>query len=371
MATQSRRTDPPLKEILLDLGQGYRFRFFQAVRVLERLYPDHAPVGYNAAPAEEVVRFHSRLSLNFPPSEIYEVTPPEEERKPVHMTVAFMGLVGPLGVLPRHYTELMLERVRQRDYALRDFFDLFNHRLLSFFYRAWEKYRFYIDYERAAAQEEQEDDFSLSLFDLIGMGTKGLRGRLAVGDDALLFYAGLLAQHPRSASALAGVLQDYFAVSVQAVQFVGQWLFLSEENRTRLGPNGVHHMLGKSALIGDHVWDQQAKFTLRIGPLNFIKFRLFLPNGAAFRPLVQLTRFFVGQEHDFDVQLILRAKRVPRCYIGKNAKTARHPPLLGWSTWLTTDMFSHDAVDAVFAGDLTARDPARGDSSREARRSPA
>ena len=67
------------------------------------------------------------------------------------------------------------------------------------------------------------------------MGTKGLRGRLEVEDEALLFYAGLLAQHPRSASALEGLLQDYFGVPVQVTQFIGQWLPLSEANRSRLG----------------------------------------------------------------------------------------------------------------------------------------
>ena len=73
------------------------------------------------------------------------------------------------------------------------------------------------------------DRFSQYLFDFIGMGTRGLRGRLEVEDEALLFYAGLLAQHPRSASALAGLLQDYFGVPVAVTQFIGQWLPLAPE----------------------------------------------------------------------------------------------------------------------------------------------
>ena len=41
--------------------------FFQAVRLLERLLPDRAPVGGDAPPSREVVRFLTKLSLAFPP----------------------------------------------------------------------------------------------------------------------------------------------------------------------------------------------------------------------------------------------------------------------------------------------------------------
>jgi type VI secretion system protein ImpH len=358
MAAESRGTDPSLEDILFE--EGYRFDFFQAVRVLERLYPDRRPVGRDAEPAREVVRFHSHASLNFPPSAIYEVAPAEGASGPAQMTVAFMGLTGPLGVLPRHYTELLLERMRQKDQALRDFLDLFNHRLISLFYRAWEKYRFPIAYERAVLRGEGDDRFSLYLFDLIGMGSRGLRGRLEVEDEALLFYAGLLAQHPRSASAMEGLLKDYFAVPVEVTQFIGQWLPLSEASRTRLGPGEANNALGVSAVAGSRVWDQQAKFKLRLGPLTFDEFCQFLPSGSAFRPLVGLSRFYAGEECDFDVQLILRAAEVPACRLGQKGEYA---PRLGWSTWLKTAEFTCDAVDAILGGRLTRGGVSPGDGA--------
>jgi type VI secretion system protein ImpH len=265
------------------------------------------------------------------------------------MSVAFMGLTGPLGVLPRHYTELLLTRARQKDTALRDFLDIFNHRLISFFYRAWEKYHFTVAYERTVFRQEGGDRFSQYLFDLIGMGTRGLRGRLEVEDETLLFYDGLLAQRPRSASALTGLLTDYFMVPVDVTQFVGQWLSLSAGNRSRLGPRQVNSALGLNAVVGNRVWDQQAKFKLRVGPLTAAEFHRFLPSGEAFRQLVGMARFYAGQEFDFDVQLILRAAEVPGCRLGATGEFA---PRLGWSTWLKSGEFTHDAEDAVFAGDL-------------------
>jgi type VI secretion system protein ImpH len=263
------------------------------------------------------------------------------------MTVAFMGLTGLLGVLPRHYTELLLERMRRKDEGLRDFLDLFNHRLISLFYRAWEKYRFPIAYERAVSKAEGEDRFTRQLFDLIGLGTKGLRGRLEVEDEPLLFYAGLLAQHPRSASALEGLLRDYFEVPVTATQFVGQWLPLSQANRSRLGWGEANNALGESAVAGKRVWDQQAKFRLQLGPLSFTEFCQFLPSGDGFRTLVAITRFSAGEEFDFDVQLNLRAAEVPWCRLGGNGE---HAVRLGWSTWLKSQEFTADADDAMFAG---------------------
>lgn len=360
MANRRWEQEPSVERLLFE--EGYRFDFFQAIRVLERLYPERQPVGHSAHPAGEVVRFCARLSLSFPPSAIHEILRAQDGAEPAQMTVAFMGLTGPLGVLPRHYTELLLERGRHRDRTLRDFLDLFNHRIISLFYRAWEKYRVPVAYEKAVWRQQREERFAQYLFDLMGMGTPGLRGRMAVADEGLLFYTGLLAQHPHSASALAGLLQDYFGVPVEVVQFVGQWLLLSAESRSRLGPGEAQNALGVSTVAGRRVWDQQAKFRLRLGPLTFATFCQFLPAGRAFRSLIQFSRFFAGQEYDFDVQLVLKAAEVPWCRLGA---LGEGPPRLGWSAWLKTGEFTHDAAEAIFAGNVDyvpppTRHPARG-----------
>jgi type VI secretion system protein ImpH len=357
MAAQSRRTDPPLDRTLFE--EAYRFDFFQAVRLLERLYADRQPVGRDAAPSQEVVRFAAHLSLSFPPSEIHELAPSADGTTPARMTVAFLGLTGPHGVLPRHYTELLLERARLKDHTLREFLDLFNHRLTALFFRAWEKYRVAIGYERATTRKEGYDQFTLALFDLIGLGTAGLRGRLQVDDDAFLYYAGLLAQQPRSATALAGVLTDYLGVPVHVAQLRGRWLPMPAESYSRLGSpdprtgllrDDANNVLGVNALIGSRVWDQQAGFRLRLGPLSFAQLSDLLPSGDVFRPFVQLARFFVGQEFDFDVQFVVKAAEVPGCRLGDEGARA---PRLGWSTWLKTDPFSRDAEDPILGGRLT------------------
>jgi type VI secretion system protein ImpH len=348
MASAGGRTDPPLGDILFE--EGFRFDFFEAVRVLERLLPEREPVGRGARPDREVVRFRSRVSLTFPASAIHEIIQHEDPERQPEMTVAFMGLAGLLGVLPRHYTEMILERMRQRDHTLRDFLDLFNHRIISLFYRAWEKYRFPVAYERAVLSRERYDPFSLYLFDLIGMGTGGMRERLQVDGETLLYYGGLLGQQPHSANALEGLLGDYFEAPFKVEQFVGQWLALSASQRTRLSSRDASRGAIGGAVLGSHFWDQQAKFRLRIGPVSFIQLKRLLPIEASFGELVQLTRLWVGQELDFDVQIILKAAEVPACRLGKPDENALR---LGWSSWLKTKEFQRDAEDARLGSHLT------------------
>ena len=224
---------------------------------------------------------------------------------PARMAVNFMGLTGPEGVLPYSYSLLISERMRARDTTLRDFLDLFHHRIISLFYRAWEKYRFGVAHER-----NQRDIVTQHLKDLVGLGESRLQERLAIRDDVLLFYAGLLAPQQRSAAALQQLVEDYFGVRVEVEQFVGGWYPLSPETQCAVGEDDdASEQLGWGAVAGDAVWDPQARVRLRLGPLTRRQYDDFLPNGSAFEPLQTLTRFFSGDQLDFEVQLQLGAGR--------------------------------------------------------------
>lgn len=316
------------------LDEPYRFEFFQAVRLLEKIFPERQPVGRETSIVQEVVRFRSRLALEFPASEIHEFRETTEEfsdEQKLEMFVNFMGMVGISGVLPTHYTELVMDRVRYRDTAMWSFLDIFTHRSVSMFFRAWEKYRFPVAYERG------KNDFTDFLFDFVGLGTNGLRGRMALEDEALLPYSGLIAQKPHSANALENILGDYFRISAKIKQFFGQWLDLDEESITKLG--AANSLLGVNAIIGTRVWEQQSKFRVVLGAMSFNEFQAFLPNGTAHQPLKSIIRFVVGLEFDFDVQLILKAKEVPSCILTTRAKRR---PQLGWTSWLKTKPFKQD-----------------------------
>ena len=193
------------------------FSFFQAVRLLSQLRPTRSAVGGWADPASETVRFSASTSLGFPASEIQSlVMPDEDDAAPGRMTVNFLGLTGPQGVLPHFYTEQAGALARAKDTAFRDFLDLFNHRVLSLFYRAWKSHRAPVLQEEGA-----EDRVHDHMLDVAGVGTAGLRGRLPLPDATLAFYAGLLALRVRPADGLARLIGDYFDVAADVEQFVG------------------------------------------------------------------------------------------------------------------------------------------------------
>ncbi len=316
--------------------EPYCFEFFQAVRLLMRMEPDRQVVGRFTNPADEVVRFGANSSVAFPASQIQELKRHEDGM--VHMRVNFMGMTGPSGVLPLMYSQLVKDRLSARDHTLHDFFDLFNHRMISLFYQAWEKYRFTIPYERG-----ELDPFSHHVLALLGLGTPGLQDRQDVSDDSLLFYSGLLSMHARSATALRQVLSDYFEVPVEIEQFVGAWYPVDEESQCSLGETlSYSERLGYGAVVGDEIWDQQSRVRIQLGPLTLERYMEFLPGGDAYRHVRALTKFFAGKEYDVEIQLILKRDEVPVCELQDEPGQQ-----LGWTAWVKSAPFQRDPGDAV------------------------
>ena len=322
--------------------EPWTFHFFQAVRLLERMYPERSGPGLFVHPSKEVVRFEVNTSTAFPASQIQalEFVPAGPQR----MMINFFGLTGPLGVLPLFYSEYIRERLRSKDRTLAAFLNMFNHRMVSLFYQAWEKYRFTVAYERG-----ERDRLSYLLLDLIGLGTPGLQDRQAVPDDSLLFYSGLLSLHTRSALALQQILADYFDVPVEVEQFVGAWHPLAPADQCEFDDgNSFSEQLGTGAVVGDEIYDQMSGVRIRLGPLALGEYVDFLPEGSAYEPLRAITRFFAGGEIDFEVQLILKRDDVPACELddslGQRGLTA---PQLGWSTWVKSVPMGRDPGDTI------------------------
>mgnify|MGYP005815847069 CR=1 FL=1 len=340
MATESRTVNLDLtaSEVGKELrAEPFRFDFFQAVRLLQKLMPERLPVGEFVHPANEAVHFGAHASLAFPASQIQALDCPAD--KPAKMAVNFMGLTGPEGMLPNAYTELIIERLRAGDTSLRDFFDIFNHRMISLFYAAFEKSR--LDTRGA----DGRNPFFRQLLSLLGLGTEGLQDREGVPDEALIYYSGLLTQRPRSAQALKQILADYFDVPADVEQFAGGWYRLDEATQCCLFEGmGDSEELGLGAVVGDAVWDQQSRVRVILGPLSLERYSDFLPGGRCWEALRSWVRIYSNNEWDFEVKLILQREDVPACELGADDLSG---PRLGWVSWMKSKPFGRDADDAV------------------------
>jgi type VI secretion system protein ImpH len=313
------------------------FEFFQAVRLLARL-TNGEPVGRFGNPANETVRFASNPTLAFPPSQIHSLEWPDAGQP--KLSVNFFGLTGPLGPMPLPYTEFTNDRVRAHDHVFAEFLDLFHHRLLSLFYRAWEKYRFPVAFER-----DKDDHFTHHLLDLIGLGTDGLPGRQIVPDKSIIFYTGMLAQQSRSATALRQIVSDYFDVPAEIEEFVGAWHPLTQDDETRVGEErGFSEQLGKGVVAGDEVWDRQCGARVVLGPLTLAQYLDFLPSGTAYQSLCELVRFFSRREIDFRLRLILLRAETPPVLLDDEERSGI---LLGWNTWLKSAPMDRDPDETV------------------------
>lgn len=303
-------------------AEPYRYDFFQAMRRLEALFPGRPRIGAALRPVDEPVRFAQQPALTFAPAALAAFQPPDAEHAYGTLSVRFLGLLGPNGPLPLHLTEYARERqLHAGDRTFSRFLDVLHHRYIAMFYRAWAQAQPTVSLDRP-----REDRFAAYAGALVGLGTPGLCDRDAVPDHAKLYYAGLLSRHVRNSDGLAALLSGFFRIPVTVEQFVGHWLTLPVDDRTRLG-TAETAALGRGAMLGARVWDRQHKFRLRLGPLPLAQYESFLPGGAAIDKIIAWVRQYVGFELDWDLRIVLARDEVPRTRLGAYGR-------LGWTTWL-------------------------------------
>ncbi len=305
----------------------HHYDFFHALRLIEALHPDKPRLGTARRPADEPVRLGQAADLSFAGSSISRVDLDDRSGRP-RIEERFFGLFGPNGPLPLHLTSYARERrMHKGDETFGRFADLFHHRLLLLFYRAWAQAQPAVSLDRP-----KEDRFAHYVGSFMGAGGTEWQHRDAAPDHARLAFAGLLSRQARNADGLAQLLSGFLGMQVRVEQFVGRWMPLPEAERTRIGRRGVsRHMstsqLGASAVLGRAVFDRQHHFRIHIGPLSLEAFEALLPVGPALPAVRALVQQYVGLEFGWDLHLLLARAEVPACRPGRQGR-------LGWTSWL-------------------------------------
>ena len=330
--------------------QPHRFSFFQAVRLL--IQASRSDAGTRGPSSKDLatelartVQFGCHPGMSFPASEIQTLerlptsqTETGSEPAATSMRVNFLGLYGPSGTLPIHYTEWLKPRRHNGNAAAAAFLDIFNHRIMSLFWQVWASHNLVVMQELSTRHGPARH-----VFDLIGMGTAGLLHptRQTTANEALplpgrppenclAYFSGLITQKPHGSAALAQILSSYCNVSVQAKPCLGTWQNTPAAHRIRLG--AARSRLGQGLLLGRQFWDHQTTLRLCVGPLSFSQFNRLLPGNGQLENVVELARFFTGLTLDLRIQLLLHADAIRPIRIASDAK---NPHRLGWNTWLS------------------------------------
>jgi type VI secretion system protein ImpH len=270
------------------------------------------------------IAFRSVTRLGAPGGEVTQARP-GESGAPSELVSPTFGLIGPGGVLPRHYTVWVDGESRKRSTALHGFLDLLSRRFTGLFVKAGSKYR----PTRNPRQAEQV------LAAAVGLGTPHLASALGTPMAALLYHAGALSSRARSAERLRGMLSEETGRPVRIIEFAGGWMRLPMAEQSRLSAPGLpgrHVQLGLDAAVGLQVWDPSARFLVNLGPLSLADFKSLLPGTALHARLVELTRLQVGLEEDFAFNPVLAAGEVPALKLGAPGTGSAQ---LGWTSWLT------------------------------------
>ncbi|MBY6210000.1 type VI secretion system baseplate subunit TssG [Microbulbifer agarilyticus] len=375
MATTGRRQSASVIAQLQ--ASPYQFEFFQAVRLLESsiLTPGYSSpyansrLGSATQPCNELVRFKSQTSLAFVSADVLSLQKSEDNctadtseggTDRWEMEVGFSGLAGSQGVLPYFMTEVVQQELKEKNSALKDFLDLFNHRHISLLYRAWQKYQLPVNYEQSHLRLEKEPDlFTQVLASIAGMGTSELRYRLPVPDDAVFGLAGHLGRQQCSATGLAQMIRQFFGLTVSIDQFQGQWDELPTDVLTRLPctekPKGVNNRLGMDTIIGTHCFQAQNKFRVVIEPMGYDDHMAMAPGGRKLEALKAFVQLCAGVEMDFEISATLVTDQVEPVQLCHQGATK---PLLGWNTHMSCEQKCDDQVYISLSADQMSPDEA-------------
>lgn len=294
-----------------------RYELFTALRLVEATHADLPRIGTSRTPVEDPVRLGQDPYLEFEAATLQRVV---SEKGRLRVQNHAFGLFGPHGPLPLHLTEYAAERIRHaHDPGFAAFCDLFHHRLIALFYRAWANKE-----PTVHADRPDEDRFAEYLDSIAGYFDAALRRSDTMPARLRRHFAARFTCRNRNAEGLAGLLRLRFRLPVSIEEFVGEWLTVPEDERCRLGGS----RLG-GCVLGRRTWQRASRFRIRLGPMTAEQYQRFLPDAEEERlsTIGHIIHHWVGNTLAWDLNLVHHHASLPRPVLGE-------PLRLGWNLWL-------------------------------------
>lgn len=352
------RQDPA---VVIDqlLQEPWRYDFFQALRLIESSRPELPRIGQSRTLGGDSVRFGQFLSLAFASSTLEQAQVASPGGRP-KMVVRFTGLTGPNAPMPLRLTEFLWNRVKgnydtdlrgtkadtsekygyvsPRDSAALEFLDIFHHRLISLFYRAWAVAQKTVDLDRP-----EDRTFAEWIASLAGLGMPDFDGMDAVPTLHKTAFAGHLSCQTRHPQGLRDILRAYFDLPAEVINFWGHWMEIPQDQHCRLGQDRATGVLGRTCVVGARVWDRQLKFRVVLGPMGFAKYQTFLQGASGHARLHSWVDFYARREFYWDAVIILKKEEIPPIRLGAFGQ-------LGRTCWVKSGASAEDSRDYIIRG---------------------
>ena len=212
--------------------------FISLMRVIAARHPEAPPPGNALLPSQDPFRLGQVASLVFPPREIAQLS---QTHSPCKIALFSLGVWGPNSVLPLHLSEPAHLAATRQQPVLNDFMDIFHHRVLSLFYRAW-----FISQDTATLDDPDNELFSERVSCLTGLHRQPSPAT-HLPAHARLSAAPWLIRETRHPEAIAETLQHYFRRPFRVEEFVLQWISLPVSESRASGPPHAVLRLGDTS----------------------------------------------------------------------------------------------------------------------------
>jgi type VI secretion system protein ImpH len=326
MASQNRDSKPPVNTAPSDIEEIGAFikqyDFYSIMRILESKY--QVRFGSTKTPEKDPILFGQTVHLHFAPSNIDKF---RSSGNKTWLDIFLFGLSGPNGPLPSHLTERVFKQLKeQRDTTTLDFLNIFHHRLISLYYRAWANKEPIVQYDSS-----QKDSFRTYIGSLAGYGLPALQNRDSLPDHAKLKFAATLGGKARHTDGLVKLIESIFDIKASILEFTGEWMTIPSQHQCILKESYYAKRLGRSSTLGKLSWQCQSKFKVILEDLDFKTYESFLPtlksNTKKIEQLNDAIRTYVGLEFTWEITPKLKKHLSPSTRLGQKNQ-------LGWTSWL-------------------------------------
>jgi type VI secretion system protein ImpH len=298
------------------------YNFFAALHLLETQYKTQ--FGKTKTPLDDPVLLGQTPYMGFAPTTLDKISQLKKTNQK-YLSVFFFGLFGPNGPLPYHLTETIYTRLpRKKRASAQDFFNIFHHRFISLFYRAWANKE-----PIAQLNYNKKDRFQFYLGSIAGYGLPSLRERDSFSDYSKAHFAGYLGGKIRHKEGLENIIMQLYGIQSNIVEFIGEWLSIGREHQCSLKERCYAKLLGINTSLGKNSWQSQYKFQIQLGSLSLAEYEKILPGSKKLKLINETIKNYMRDEIQWEIVLLLKRPEIPITTIGKYGR-------LGWTSWLKT-----------------------------------